>query len=84
MNKGEEFTKILEEQPVVMAKIGEEEANGHSMVALVADDEKVALLIGGSFDPVMLMAMIDAVDDARDKLMEMLIAGTVINMIKKK
>lgn len=79
------FSKILEEQPDILVKVGEHEMQGNAIVALVEVEEgKIGLIIGGAFNMKTLVSMLGAMDDARDKLVEQLAEASLHALFSKK
>lgn len=86
MEKGTKttFEQVLEEQPDISVKVNEHEMKGNAIVALVETEEgQIGMVIGGAFNIKTMIAMLEAMDDAKDKLIEQLAHASIENLFKE-
>ncbi len=82
--QGEAFRKVLDAQPDILVKIDEHEMKGTALFALVeTEPDTIGTMIGGNYSVRTVMHMLDAIEDAKIKLLEQFTDIAVAELLKK-
>lgn len=67
-----ERSELLKEKPELSVRLHDVEATGEAIVAVIDTGEGFRTLIGGAFNVVNILGMLEALDDAKNRLNQLL------------